>query len=223
MATQNKCTRELITQQGILPLFYHDDWEVTIKVVNALYAAGIRIVEYTNGGKNTLINFSYLLACRNTQWPGLKIGIGTVKSAEQAKVFIKSGADFIICPGVIGSVAKTVHASGLLWIPGCMTVTEIILAEHYGASIVKIFPGKLLGPSFINSIKDIFPDLLFMPTGGVEINKESMGAWFESGVCAVGLGSQLINSDLMLNRNYGLIQSGAQLALQITAVYKTRL
>lgn len=210
----------IVKEQGIIPLFYHDDTEVSIEVVNALYHAGVRVVEYTNRGSRALNNFKVLLATRAEQWPGLLLSVGTIKTAEAAKQFIDVGADFIICPGVIPEVAKVVHDAGLLWVPGCMTPTEIIIAEQHGAKLVKLFPGNLLGPSFVSAVKELFPDLLFMPTGGVEVSEENMGAWFKAGVCAVGLGSKVISKEVLKNRDYATIASLAKQALDIVQSIK---
>src|SRR5699024_1826929 len=113
------------------------------------------------------------------------------------QAFIDAGADFIICPGWIREVAKVADENNLLWIPGCMTPSEIIAAENAGAKMIKLFPGSQLGPGFVKSIKPVFPHLLFMPTGGVDVTKENLTEWFQSGVCAVGMGSKLVRKDLL--------------------------
>lgn len=212
----------IIKEQGIIPLFYHEEAAVSIEVVNALYNAGVRIVEYTNRGAKALENFKALLVQRDKQWPGLLLSVGTIKTVESAQQFIEVGADFIICPGVIPAVAKATQDAGLLWVPGCMTPTEIIIAELHGARLVKLFPGNLLGPSFVSAVKELFPGLLFMPTGGVDVSEENMGAWFKAGVCAVGLGSKVISKEILEKRDYAMITSLAEKALQIVQVIKKK-
>lgn len=207
---------DLVKEQGVIPLFYNDDLTVCTAVIDALYKAGIRIVEFTNRGEQALTNFKALLEIRNEQWADLLLGVGTIKTTAQAKQFIDAGTDFVICPGTIPDVAKVVHDAGLLWIPGCMTTTEIIIAEQHGAGLVKLFPGSLLGPSYVSAVKEIFPGLLFMPTGGVEVTEENMHAWFKSGVCAVGLGSKVISKELLAKKEYGLIQQAAETALALS-------
>ena len=193
---------ERIVTQGVLPLYFHPDATVSTEVLKALYAAGIRAVEYTNRGEAALENFKQLKETRDRELPGLLLGIGTIKRKKEAKAFMKAGADFIICPGMIEEVAETVHKEEMLWIPGCMTTTEIIRAEDAGAKMVKLFPGNLLGPSFVSAIKELFPNLLFMPTGGVEVSKENLTGWFKSGVVAVGMGSKLITKEILQNKDY---------------------
>src|SRR3954471_3406839 len=147
-----------LLDQKVLPLYYHDDAETSIGVLNALYDAGIRLVEYTNRGEKALDNFTAMKKVMKKKMPGMFLGIGTIKTSKAAKKFIHAGADFIICPTVNKDVAKEVKASGLLWIPVCMTATEISMAEEAGATMVKIFPGNILGPSYISSIRELFPD-----------------------------------------------------------------
>jgi len=132
-----------------------------------------------------------------------------------AKAFIDAGADFIICPGLVEEVAKVADENNMLWIPGCMTPTEIIRAENFGAKMIKLFPGNLLGPEFMSSIKALFPDLLFMPTGGVDLNKENISEWLKAGVCAVGMGSKLISKQLLEQKDYAKIEALSKQALNI--------
>lgn len=211
----------IVKEQGVIPLFYHDDKDESISIVDALYNAGIRIVEYTNRGRKALENFKALLSIKKTKWPELFLSAGTIKTTDAAKQFIKAGADFIICPGTIPEVAKLAHDAGRVWVPGCMTTTEIIIAEQHGAKLVKLFPGSLLGPSYVTAVKEIFPELLFMPTGGVDVSEENLSKWFKAGVVAVGLGSKVISKELVSKKDYATIEALAKKALAIVQAIKT--
>ena len=195
-----------IPEQGILPLYFYKDEEVSIEILKALYNAGIRMVEYTNRGEAALQNFKKMREVCDKELKGMYLGIGTIKNAQMAQTFIDAGADFIICPGLVEEVAEVADKNNMLWVPGCMTPSEIIRAENLGAKMIKLFPGNLLKPEFMTSIKSIFPDLLFMPTGGVSLDKENLAAWFKAGVCAVGMGSKLISKQLLEERNYGKVE-----------------
>jgi 2-dehydro-3-deoxyphosphogluconate aldolase/(4S)-4-hydroxy-2-oxoglutarate aldolase len=96
-----------------------------------------------------------------------------------------------------------------------MTPTEIIKAEQLGAKLVKLFPGNLLGPSFLQAIKELFPELLFMPTGGVDLDTENIAGWFKAGVCAVGMGSKLISKQLLEQKDYAKIEALTKQAFDI--------
>jgi len=196
----------LIPQQGILPLYFYKDTEVTINVLRALYHAGIKTVEYTNRGEAALSNFKEMRKVCDAELKGMYLGVGTIKNDQAAQAFIDAGADYIISPGLVESVAKVVDDNNMLWVPGCMTPSEIIEAENLGARFVKLFPGNILGTDFISAIKDLFPNLLFMPTGGVDTSRENLAGWFKAGVCAVGMGSKLLSKTLLEQKDYAKIE-----------------
>lgn len=211
---------KLIPKQGVLPLYFYKDEEVSVEVLRSLYNAGMRAVEYTNRGEAALQNFKEMRRVCDQELTGMYLGVGTINSAEMAEIFISEGADFIVSPGFVVEVADVADKSNMLWIPGCMTPSEIIHAENLGASMIKLFPGNLLGPEFMSSIKALFPDLLFMPTGGVNLDKENISAWFKAGVCAVGMGSKLISKKLLEQKDYAKIEALAKEALSIVQSLK---
>lgn len=195
----------LLQTQKLLPLYYHDSPETSVGILRALYDAGIRMVEYTNRGVPALQNFRQLKSAAQSL-PGLQLGIGTIKTEASAQAFIEAGADFIVCPTVNAGVAAAAQNAGLFWIPGCMTPTEIAFAEELGAAVVKIFPGSLLGPAYIQAIKELFPTLRFMPTGGVSADGQNLAGWFGAGVAAVGMGSHLMTKEWIQQKNYDAIK-----------------
>ncbi|MCC8423449.1 bifunctional 4-hydroxy-2-oxoglutarate aldolase/2-dehydro-3-deoxy-phosphogluconate aldolase [Mucilaginibacter sp. UR6-11] len=206
---------KLIPAQGILPLYFNKDAEVSVAILHALYAAGIKTIEYTNRGEAALKNFARLREVCDKELGGMYLGVGTIKDAANAQAFIDAGADYIISPGLVEDAIAVADKSKILWLPGCMTPTEIIKAEQLGAKIIKLFPGNILGPTFLSGIKTLFPNLLFMPTGGVELTKESIGGWFKAGVCAVGMGSQLISNAVMDGKQYKELTEATKQAIAI--------
>jgi 2-dehydro-3-deoxyphosphogluconate aldolase/(4S)-4-hydroxy-2-oxoglutarate aldolase len=212
---------EAILKQGTLPLFFYKDPEVSLQITRTLYKAGIRVFEYTNRGPAALENFKVLKqALANGEMPGLELGIGTIKSVEEAEAFIKAGADFIVSPIVNPEVGKLAAQHNLLWIPGCMTPTEIYLAQQNHAALIKIFPANILGPEFVSSIRDLFAGQLFIPTGGVDLNHDSINTWFKAGVCAVGMGSKLISKSVLENQHYDKLYEDTLKLLEIVQTIK---
>ena len=209
---------QVIIDQGMLPLFFHKSEIVSAGVVRALYRAGVRVIEYTNRGEAALKNFKILKELQASEMPDLLLGIGTIKTAMEATEFAKAGADFIVAPIVNPDVAAVATKHQLLWIPGCMTPTEIHTAQSLGAKLIKIFPANILGPAYISSIKDLFPGQLFLPTGGVKLERENIKAWFKSGVCAVGIGSKLITKEVMENGDYEQLYKDTTRAAALIAV-----
>ncbi|MEP7107256.1 MAG: bifunctional 4-hydroxy-2-oxoglutarate aldolase/2-dehydro-3-deoxy-phosphogluconate aldolase [Ferruginibacter sp.] len=210
----------LVIGQGILPLYFHRDADISLQILRALYDGGIRVVEYANLGETAIDNFLRLRKVASQELPGLYLGAGMVRNKIEATEFINEGADFIICPGVTESVASLAENNGLLWVPCCLTSTEVVLADDMGAQLVKLFPGSLLGPAYLAAIKEIFPNLLFMPAGGVETGEENLNAWFKSGASAVGLDLKLISNNLIETKDYAGIESSARQTME--AVQKIR-
>ncbi len=206
---------DAIVQQGILPLYFNPDETISVEVLKAIYRAGIKAVEYTNRGEAALTNFKKLVEIRNAEMNGLLLGVGTIKNLKQAEDYMAAGADFLVSPGFVKKVAKYAISKDVFYAPGCMTPTEIIAAENAGIKFIKLFPGNMLGPEFLSSIKEIFPKLLFMPTGGVDTTRENIEGWFKAGVCAVGMGSKLISKKLMEAKDYATIESETKKVLEL--------
>lgn len=210
-----KVILQTIIGQGILPLFYWESPSVCLEVMRTVYRAGVRAIEYTNRGTAALDNFTMLKKTLEKEAPDLYLGIGTIKSPAEAKAFIKAGADFLIAPIVNPEVAAVAAENDMLWIPGCMTPTEIYTAQQLKAAAIKIFPANIVGPEFISSIRELFQDQVFIPTGGVEIDEDNVRAWFKAGVKAVGFGSRLISKDILKTENYDLLYENTLEALRL--------
>ncbi|MBL4678721.1 MAG: bifunctional 4-hydroxy-2-oxoglutarate aldolase/2-dehydro-3-deoxy-phosphogluconate aldolase [Mucilaginibacter sp.] len=207
---------DTIIAQGMLPLFYHADTQVSLDVVRTLYKAGIRVIEYTNRGEAALENFKALKQLQQTELPELILGIGTIKTPQDVDDYLFAGADFLISPIVAEEVGSLALTNDFLWIPGCMTPTEIDRAvRYYGVSLVKLFPANILGPGFVSAVKELFPGVKMMPTGGVDMSAENIGDWFKAGVVAVGMGSKLITSAVLNEKNYNQLYNDTLLALTL--------
>jgi 2-dehydro-3-deoxyphosphogluconate aldolase/(4S)-4-hydroxy-2-oxoglutarate aldolase len=221
MNLQTRVTNAII-EQGILPLYFHADPAVSLEVLRALYRAGIKVVEYTNRGPEALSNFSRLVEHRDREMPGMLLGAGTIKSLQDAKHYHDAKADFLVSPGLVPEVAVYAAEQALFYAPGCLTPSEIIQAENLGMRFIKLFPGNVLGPSYVRSIKELFPNLYFMPTGGVEASEESIGNWFQAGVCAVGMGSKLISHALMDQHDYATIEGNTRNLIELIRQIKLK-
>jgi len=188
-------------QTGMIPVFNHSDIEVAKAVLDASYAGGIRVFEFTNRASNSLEVFTTLYEY-GSKYEDMIIGIGTIFTGVDAGKFIEAGADFIVSPALIPEVADYCNSKKVFWIPGCGTITEVLNAKNMGATLVKAFPGNVLGPAFISSAKAVFPNLHLMPTGGVEPTQNNLEEWFGAGVYCVGMGSQLFKKEWINTHNY---------------------
>lgn len=117
------------------------------------------------------------------------IGAGTVLDSETARHAILFGAKFIVSPSFNADIAKLCNRYGVPYLPGCMTLNEIITALEAGCDIVKLFPANHFSPDFIRTVNGPLPHVEIMPTGG--INANNVQEWFEAGAVAVGIGSDL--------------------------------
>ena len=102
---------------------------------------------------------------------------------------ILSGANYIVSPAFNLETAKLCNRYRVPYVPGCMTITEVITAMEAGADIIKIFPADLFGPKIIKDIKGPLPQAKMMPTGGVDV--DNVDQWIKAGAVAVGAGSSL--------------------------------
>lgn len=209
-----------LKKQAMLPLFYHADVHLCIEVVKALYHAGIRAIEFVNRGKLALENFEMLISLRNESMKDLLLGTGTIRTKEQAGVFLNAGADFLISPVFDAAVRDIAARHKVLWIPGCMTPTEIHVAANSGCKLVKLFPANVLGPNFVSAVKELFPAMDFMPTGGIDIHQNKIREWFDAGACAIGVGSKLVSKTILEQKDYTGITKAAKETLNLIAAIK---
>lgn len=99
---------------------------------------------------------------------GLVVGAGTVLSVEQLHAAVDAGATFAFAPSTNPDVIDAARDTGVTFIPGAATPTEIDRARSLGCTVVKIFPASVVGgPAFLRSVSAVFPDVQFIPTGGV--------------------------------------------------------
>ncbi|NRT12106.1 bifunctional 4-hydroxy-2-oxoglutarate aldolase/2-dehydro-3-deoxy-phosphogluconate aldolase [Flavobacterium sp. 14A] len=197
-------------ETGLVPLFYHQDIEVSKKVLKACYDGGARLLEFTSRGDFAHEVFAALSKYAIAELPGMILGVGSVTDAAAASLYMQLGANFIVTPVLREDIAIACNRRKVLWSPGCGTLTEIARAEELGCEIVKLFPGDIYGPEFIKGIKGPQPWTSIMPTGGVSPTVENLSKWFKAGVTCVGIGSQLIKAD----------QNGAFDLVQIEEVVK---
>ena len=203
----------------LVPVFYHPEEETCINVLQACYNAGVRVFEYTNRGDFAHEIFARLINYAYHNCPEMILGAGTISDAGTASLYIQLGANFTISPFLNTDIIKACNRRKILHIPGCATLSEISQAEEYGSEIVKVFPGDVLTPKFIKSVKGPMPWTSMMVTGGVEATEESLKAWFNAGVVCVGLGSQVFSKDLIANKDYKSIEEKIKPLWQYTYKY----
>ena len=187
---------------GLIPLFFHTDVELGKQVLKACYDGGARLMEFTSRGDFAFEIFGALNKYALAELPGMILGAGSITDAGAASLYMQLGANFIVTPVLREDIAIVCNRRKVLWSPGCGTLTEIARAEELGCEIVKLFPGEIYGPKFVAAIKGPCPWTSIMPTGGVSPTEENLRGWFEAGVTCVGMGSQLISKEIILNKDF---------------------
>lgn len=122
------------------------------------------------------------------------IGVGSVLNGKMAYDAIEAGAKYVVSPGYSEEVNKVCKEMNVLYLPGCMTVSEIMKAMDAGNKMIKLFPGDVFGAKYVKAIKAPIPNIEIMPTGGVSV--DNIEEWFVNGVSCVGVGSSLIKGSL---------------------------
>jgi 2-dehydro-3-deoxyphosphogluconate aldolase/(4S)-4-hydroxy-2-oxoglutarate aldolase len=195
-----------ILDKGLVPVFYHADIEVAMKIAEACAEGGATVVEFTNRGDFAPEVFKQLSQYMAQTNPEVILGVGSVIDEPTAALYIAYGANFVVGPILNEAIAKLCNRRKIAYMPGCGSASEISYAEELGVEIVKIFPGDSVGgPGFVKAVLGPCPWVRIMPTGGVDATEESIKAWFGAGVACVGTGSKLIRKDLVAAGNWAEI------------------
>ncbi|MFF2639429.1 bifunctional 4-hydroxy-2-oxoglutarate aldolase/2-dehydro-3-deoxy-phosphogluconate aldolase [Streptomyces niveus] len=164
-----------------------DDPDAALRTVLALVDEGIALVEVSLSGRDAL---DVIARARAALGPAAPLGAGTVLTAADAHAVHRAGADFVVTPAVCEGVTAA-RELGLPVLAGVMTPTEIVAALRAGACAVKIFPAAQAGgPAYLRALQGPFPDVPFVPVGGVDA--AAARAYLDAGALAVGIGSPLV-------------------------------
>ncbi len=156
---------EKFLQNKVVPVAVLNGLEETKETLSVLSSGGIGAIEITY--RTAYAGEAIKYASEN--YPDILTGAGTVTTKEQAKDAIKNGAKFIVGPGFSSKVAKVCKKKGVLYIPGVVTPSEIIMAKDMGLNVLKFFPfSNFGGEKTVKALGGPFPDVKFMLTGGID-------------------------------------------------------
>lgn len=175
-----------VTASKVVAVVRANSSEEAILISEACIKGGIEAIEVT-----FTVDYAHevIKALKQKFKNQLMIGAGTVLDSETARVAILNGADFIVSPAFDLESAKLCNRYQIPYMPGCMTITEMVRAMEAGCDIIKVFPGNAFGPSFIKAVKGPLPQINLMPTGGVSL--ANCKEWLNNGCVAVGVGGEL--------------------------------
>lgn len=174
---------------GIVAVVRGKSHEEARGYMEACLKGGIKSLELTY----TIPNVCELIKEYSSHAEAL-IGVGSVLNGKMASDAIEAGAKYVVSPGYSEEVNKVCKEKNVLYLPGCMTVSEIMKAMDAGNKMIKLFPGDVFGAKYVKAIKAPIPNVEIMPTGGVSV--DNIEEWFANGVSCVGVGSSLIKGSL---------------------------
>ena len=190
---------------GIVAVLRAPSADAAVSTVDALVRGGVTGVEITYstpGAAEAIGRVAYRYG------DAVYLGAGTVLRAEQAGEAVEAGARFLVSPGSDPALAEAMTATGAAIMLGALTPTEVMTAWRLGSAAVKIFPASLGGPGYLRSLRGPFPDVPFMPTGGV--NAGNLADWYRAGAVAVGAGSDLCTATAMATGDWATIEETAR-------------
>lgn len=177
-----------IKKEGIVAVIRAKDHKEAIGYIEACLNGGIRAIELTY----TIPNVVELIKTVSENYSDALVGVGSVLNGKMAEDAITAGAKYVVSPGFSCEVNNVCKENDILYLPGCMTVTEAMKALDKGNKMIKLFPGEVFGPKYVKAIKAPIPHIEIMPTGGVSI--DNLEEWFKMGVSCVGVGSSLLGA-----------------------------
>ena len=189
-----------------------------VAIGQALVEGGIRALEFTLTNPDALNSIGEVRG-RLEEGRAL-VGAGTVLDGGSAGEAISAGAQFLVTPVYRRDVIERGLEGGVPVVSGAMSPTEIFAAWQDGADLVKVFPARSLGPSYVKDLLGPLPQLRLVPTGGV--NLDNCAAFIEAGAYTVALGSNLVDEDVISRRDWGELSALAQRYVEACAAASPR-
>ncbi len=178
-------------------------------IKEAIIPSGLKTIEIT---MNTTNAPEKIREAIKTSEGKLTIGAGTVLNMHDLKSALSSGATFIVMPVLIQDVLEYCIKNKIPAFPGAFSPQEIYTAWNRGASMVKIFPAKFLGPEYFKEIRGPFKDIELLACGG--ITPKNLGSYITSGANAISFGASVFQKDWLLNNDFRSIKQSIDAYLQ---------
>lgn len=206
-SSPNEGILEQLSAIGVVPVVRTASADDARFAVEALKAGGLGVFELTMTTPDALSVARELSADADCL-----IGMGTVLDADSAERAIDAGARFCVSPAVCEPVARVCRDRDVPCLLGALTPSEVLQAVAAGASAVKIFPASAMGGAgFLRALRDVFPAVPLVPTGGVSI--DGIGDYLAAGAAFVGVGGKLVARDAIAARDAAALGAAARQAL----------
>lgn len=206
----------LIGRHKLIAIVRVNDLSDAVDLARALLDGGLRAIEFT------LTNPEAINAVRTVKvaLPEFErgeaaVGLGSVLQPDQARAAIEAGAQFIVSPTTNLRTIEVCKSLNVPVIPGAFTPTEILAAWEAGASAVKVFPARSVGPTYLKDVHEPLPFLRLIPTGGIDL--DNLAAYLKAGAFAVGVGGKLADRQLIAARDWVALADRARAFAQTAA------
>lgn len=178
--------REVLRRHRLVAAVRGDDPDAALASVLTLAGAGVAVIEISCTSKDAV---GVLARARAALGPEAALGAGAVLTEADVVQVEQAGASFVVTPGVAPALAEAGRL-GLPALAGAWSPTEVVTAGLAGATAVKLFPASLGGPRYLAQLRQAFPEVPFVPVGGVEL--DSVPAYLAAGAVAVGVDAPLL-------------------------------
>ncbi len=178
--------------------------QVCLQATDALITGGVTGIEVTYSTPDAA---AVIAAIRHRYGSDVVLGAGTIRTEGQAEAAAEAGAEFLVSPGTREQSTQAMIDTGLLVMSGALTPSEVMTAVSLGVHVVKLFPASLGGPAFLRALRGPFPEVTFVPTGGV--TEGNLADWLAAGAVAVGAGGELCSPAAMAAGDWATITSSA--------------
>ena len=213
-------TLDFISQNKVITICRRVYGEDLLKLADALYAGGIKMIEVTfdQADPDCIEKTGECIRALCDRFGAkMMFGAGTVLNAEQVEAAAKAGARYIISPNVDADVIAKTKELGLVSMPGAMTPSEILTAHKLGADIVKLFPAGYLGFGYIKDILGPISHVKLCATGGV--TEENWGKYLEFGFAGAGISGRLCDKKCIAAGDFEEITRRAKVFMDITRAH----
>ncbi|MET7656366.1 MULTISPECIES: bifunctional 4-hydroxy-2-oxoglutarate aldolase/2-dehydro-3-deoxy-phosphogluconate aldolase [unclassified Streptomyces] len=174
---------ESLRTHRLLAIVRGKDPAASLRTVSTLAEEGIAAVEVSLTTTDAL---TVIRQARAELGPDALLGAGTVRSAADAARAVEAGASYLVTPALVDGL----EPFGVPVLMGALTPSEVEVALARGATAIKLFPGSFGGPGYLKALRDPFPDVPFVPVGGVDA--QAARDYLDRGALAVGVGSPLV-------------------------------
>ena len=197
--------------EGLIPVVRVSSAREAMDVADAIKEGGVSFIEITMSVQGAIDVIKELTQKYKDE---IIMGAGTVLDTETGRAALLAGAQFIVSPTLNLDLIQLAHRYSAVVIPGAATPTEILTAWNAGADMVKIFPaGQLGGPEYLKALRGPLPQILLVPTGGV--NLQNAGAFIKAGATALGVGGELVDKKAVKEKKFNVITDNTRAFLKV--------